>query len=159
MLSPAKQRQHSIEQDLAVAVAENRKQLDQISTGAADGLRQHGQRLLTDLQKEADRQIVELGKNARQIRSNIEQLAENFATELDKRAEQAVQVFQTRSEQTWQEIVERAEKRIAETASGYTAELAKQARQIVDREMSEFLSHALRRFDRSSDTPSSNHST
>ena len=158
-LATAKQRQHSIEQDLAVAVAENRKQLDQISTGASDGLRQRAQQLLTDLQKEADRQVGELGKSAHQIRSNIEQLAEHFTKELNKRAEQAVQVFQSRSEQTWQEIVGRAEKRIAETAGTHTAELAKQARQLVDREMSEFLSHALRRFDRSSDTPPSNHNT
>lgn len=156
-LAAAKQRQHSIEHDLAVAVAENRKQLDQISTGAAEGLRQQAKRLLGDLQRESERQISELSKKATQIRENIEQLAANFSGELTRRTEEAFQSFQSRSEAAWQEMVVRAEKRVAESASGYIAELAKQARQVVDREMSEFLSNALRRFDRSSDSTSSNH--
>jgi hypothetical protein len=158
-LATAKQRQHSIEQDLGVAVAENRKQLDQISTTAADGLRKDGQGVLANLQKEAERHLSELASNARQVTDNLQQLADKFAIELKKSTEEATQLFQSRSEQTWQEIVGRAEKRIAETASTYTTDLAKQARQVVDREMSEFLSHALRRFDRSSNTPSSNHNT
>ena len=155
-LTAAKQRQRSIEQDLAVAVAENRKQLDQISTSAADGMRQREQSLLGDLQNEAARQVGELTKNASQISDNIRRLGDTIGTELKQRTEEAIGVFESRIEQTWQEIVGRAEKRIAETANTCTVELAKEARQVVDREMSEFLSHALRRFDRSSDTQSSN---
>ena len=158
-LATAKQRQHSIEQDLVVAVAENRKQLDQISTGAADGLRQREQSLLGDLKKEGERQLGELGKNANQISNNIQRLGDSLGAELKQRTEEAVQVFQSRIEQVWQEVVGRAEQRIAETARTCTAELAKQARQVVDREMSEFLSQALRRFDRSSDERSSNQNT
>ncbi|MBV8771197.1 MAG: hypothetical protein JO166_02535 [Deltaproteobacteria bacterium] len=154
-LATAKQRQHSIEQDLAVAVAENRKQLDQISTGAAEGLRQKGQGLLGDLQREADRHISDLAKNARQISENIQQLADNFGAELKKSTEEAIQIFRSRIEQTWQEMMGQADKRIAETTNTYVAELAKQARQVVNREMAEFLSHALRQFDRASDRPAS----
>ena len=158
-LSTAKQRQHSIEQDLAVAVAENRKQLDQISTGAADGLRQREQGLLGDLQKEAEKQLSELAKNANRISDNIQRLGDSLGTELKQRMEEAVQVFQSRIEQAWQEAVGRAEQRIVETAHTCTAELAKQARAVVDQEMSEFLSQALRRFNRSSDAQSSNPNT
>lgn len=154
-LASAKQRQHSIEQDLAVAVAENRKQLDQISTGAADGLRQKAQGLLGDLQREADRHISELANNARQISDNIQQLSDRFGAELKKSTEEAIQIFRSRIEQTWQEMMGQADKRIAETTNTYVAELAKQARQVVNREMSDFLSHALRQFDRSSDGPAS----
>ena len=154
-LATAKQRQRSIEQDLAVAVAENRKQLDQMSTAAADGLRLREQSLLGDLQKEAERQLGELAKNAQQISSNIQHLGESLGTELKQRMEEAVGVFQSRIEQAWQEVVGRAEKRIGETAHTCTVELAKQAREVVDREMSEFLSQALRRFDRSSGSRSS----
>jgi hypothetical protein len=158
-LITAKQRQSSIEQDLAVAVAENRKQLDQIRIGAADELRQREQGLLDDLQKEAQRQLGELAKSANQISSNIQHLGDSLSAEFKQRIEEAVQVFQSRIEQVWQEVVGRAEKQITETAHTCVAELAKQAREVVDREMSEFLSHALRRFDRSSDAPSSNHNT
>jgi hypothetical protein len=156
-LASAKQKQHSIEQDLSVAVAENRKQLDQISTGAAEGLRQQAKRLLGDLQRESERRLAELAKQAAQIKSGLEQLADDFSTELAKRTEEAFQSLLSRSEAAWQEIVVRAEKRIAESANKYITELAKQARQVVDREMSEFLSHVLRRFDRSPDSPPSNH--
>jgi hypothetical protein len=155
-LATAKQRQHNIEQDLAVAVAENRKQLDQISSGAAYGLQQHEQGLLADLQKEAERQLGELAKNANQISINLQRLGDNLGTELKQRTEEAVQVFQSRIGQAWQELVGQAEQRIAETAHTCTAELAKQAREVVDQEMSQFLSQALRHFDRSSDAQSSN---
>ena len=158
-LATAKQRQHSIEQDLTVAVAENRKQLDQISTGAAEGLRQKGQGLVGDLQREAERHVSELAKNARQITDNIQQLAENFGAELKKSTEEAVEVFRSRIEQTWQEMMGQADKRVAETTNTYVAELAKQARQVVNREMSEFLAHALQQFDRSPEGPSSNKSS
>jgi len=158
-LATAKQRQHSIEQDLAVAVAENRKQLDQISTGAADGLRQHEQGLLGDLQKEAEKQLGELAKSASQISNNLQRLGDSLSTELKQHMEDTVKVFQSRIEQVWQELVGRAEQRIAETARTCTAELAKQAREAIDREMSAFLSQALRRFDRSPDAQSSNQNT
>jgi F0F1-type ATP synthase membrane subunit b/b' len=155
-LATAKQRQRSIEQDLAVAVAENRKQLDQISTGAVDALRQSEQSLLGDLKKEAERQLGEFAKNASQISDNIQQLSDGLSAQLKQRTEEAVGVFQSRMEQVWQQAVERAEERITETAQTCTTELAKQARQVVDREMSEFLSQALRRFDRSSNERTSN---
>jgi hypothetical protein len=155
-LASAKQRQRSIEQDLAVAVVENRKQLDQISTGAADGLWQREQSLFRDLQEEAERQLGELTKNADQISNNVQRLGENLGAELKQRMEEAVQVFESRIEQVWQEVVGRAEQRITEAARTCTIELAKQAREVVDREMSEFLVHALRRFDRSSDAQPSN---
>ena len=158
-LATAKQRQQSIEQDLAIAVAENRKQLDQISAGVADGLQQHEQRLLGNLQKETERQLGELAKNANRISDNIQRLGDHLGTELKQRMEDAVQVFQSRLEQVWQDVVGRAEQRIAETARTCTAELAKQAREVVDREMSEFLSQALRRFNRASDAQSSNQNT
>jgi hypothetical protein len=155
-LASAKQRQRSIEQDLAVAVAENRTQLDQLSTSAADALRQREQSVLEGLRKESEKQLGELAKSASQITDTILHLGDTLGTELKQRTEEAVQVFQSRIEQVWDEIVGRAEQRIAETAQSYTAELAKQARKVVDREMSEFLSQALRRFDRSSDAQSSN---
>ena len=154
-LATAKQRQHSIEQDLAVAVAENRKQLDQISTDALEALRQREQNLLGDLQKEAEKQLGELTRNASEMGNNIRRLSETVGAELKQHMEEAVQIFQSRIEQLWQEVVDRAEKRIAEAAHASTVELAKQARQVVDREMSEFLSRALRQFDRSSNTQSS----
>jgi len=157
-LATGKQRQRSIEHDLSVAVAENRKQLDQISTGAADGLRQKRQGLLADLRTEADRHVGELAKNARQISDNIQQLADRFSINLKKSTEEAIQVFQSPIEETWQEMMGRAEKRIAETTSTHIVKLAKQARQVVEREMSESLSHALQQFVRSSDEPSSNKS-
>ncbi|MBV8452357.1 MAG: hypothetical protein JOZ29_08805 [Deltaproteobacteria bacterium] len=155
-LATAKQRQHSIEQDLAVAVAENRRQLDQISTSAADGLQQREQGLLGDLQKEAEKQLGELAKSANQISNNVQRLGDSLSTELKQHMEDAVKVFQSRIEQVWQEVVGRAEQRIAETARTCTAELAKQARKAIDQEMSAFLSQALRRFDRSSEAQSSN---
>ncbi len=155
-LATAKQRQHSIEQDLATAVAENRKQLDQISTGAADGLQQRAQDLMADLQNEAERHRGELANNARRIADDLQQPSDKFAAELKRSIDEAVQLFQSRIEQTWQELVGRAEQRMAETANTQTAELAKQARQVVDREMSEFLSQALRRFERPAGAPSSN---
>lgn len=155
-LSTAKQRQASIEQDLALAVAENRKQLDQISTGAAEGLRQHQQNLLEDLQKEAETQLGELSKSASQIGNNIQRSGETVTSQLKEHIEEAVRIFQSRIEQVSHEVVGRAEKRIAEATHACTAELAKQARQMVDREMSDFFSQALRRFDRSSDAQSSN---
>jgi hypothetical protein len=155
-IAVAKQRQHSIEQDLAVTVAENRKQLDQISTSAAEGLRQREQNLLGDLQKEGERQLAELTKGVSQISDNIQRLSETAGSELKEHVEEAVRVFQSRIEQVWQEVVDRAEKRIAEAAQTCTIELAKQARQLVDQEMSEFFSQALRRLDRSSDAQSSN---
>jgi hypothetical protein len=155
-LAAAKQRQASIEQDLALAVAENRKQLDQISAGAMEGLRQREQNLLAALQKEAEQQSEELVKNTGQMSNDIQRLGDSVGTELKGRIEEAVGIFQTRIEQVWQEVVARAEKRIAETAQTCTVELAKQARQMVEREMSEFFSHALQRFDRSSSAQSSN---
>jgi hypothetical protein len=155
-IAVAKQRQHSIEQDLAVTVAENRKQLDQISTSAAEGLRQREQNLLGDLQKEGERQLAELTKGVSQISDNIQRLSETAGSELKEHVEEAVRVFQSRIEQVWQEVFDRAEKRIAEAAQTCTIELAKQARQLVDQEMSEFFSQALRRLDRSSDAQSSN---
>ena len=155
-LATAKQRQRNIEQDLAVAVAENRKQLDQISASAADGLQQRQQGFLNDLQKESERQVGELAKNASQSRSNLQLVADKAGEEIKQRTEEAVRTFQSRVEQLWQEMVARAEQRIKEAAEASTAEMAKQARQVVDREMSEFLSSALRRFDRSSNGESSN---
>lgn len=157
-LATAKQHQRSIEHDLSVAVAENRKQLDQISTGAADGLRQKGQGFLADLRTEADKHVGGLAKNARQISDNIQQLADRFSIDLKKSTEEAIQVFQSRIEQTWQEMMGRTDKRIAETTSTHIVELAKQARQVVERKMSESISHALQQFARSSDEPSSNKS-
>jgi ElaB/YqjD/DUF883 family membrane-anchored ribosome-binding protein len=158
-LATARQRQRSIEQDLAVAVAENRKQLDQISTGAAEGLRLKGQGLLGDLEREAERHVTELAKNARQITENIQQLADNFGAELKRSTEEAIQVFRSRIEQTWQEMMGQADQRITDTTNAYVVELAKQARHVVNREMSEFLSHALRQFDPSSNGPASNKSS
>jgi hypothetical protein len=155
-LANAKQRQHAIEQDLAVAVAENRKQLDQISTRAADGLQRHEQGLFADLQQEAERQLGELTKNANLISDNIQRLGESLGNELKQRVDESVGVFQSRVEQVWQEVTRRAEQRITDTAQTCIAALAKQAREVVDREMSQFLIHALRRFDRSSDAESSN---
>jgi hypothetical protein len=158
-LATAKQRQRTIEQDLAVALAENRKQLDQISTGAANGLMRREQSLLGDLRKEADKQLGELAKHADQISNNIQRLGDSLGTELNRLTAEAVQGFQSRIEQVWQEIVGRAEQRIVQTANACTAELAKHAREVVYREMSEFLSQALRRFDRSPGAPSSNQNT
>jgi hypothetical protein len=155
-IAAAKQRQHSIEQDLAVAVAENRKQLDQISTGAMDGLRQSQQNLLGDMQREGQRQVGELSKNAMEMSEKIQHLADTLGAELKQSTDEAVRIFHSRIEQVWEEIVGRAEKQIAEMANTCVTELAKQARQVVDQEMSEFLNHVLRRFDRSSDAPSSN---
>jgi hypothetical protein len=158
-LATAKQRQHSIEQELAVAVAENQKQLDRIATSATDGLRQSQQSLLGDLQKEAERQLAELAQKADQISTGIRHLSDNLGAELKQRTEDAVQVFQSRIEQVWQELAGRAEQRIAESSRTCIAELAQQARQVVDREMSEFLGQVLRRFTRSSDAPPPNQDT
>jgi hypothetical protein len=158
-LDTARERQRSIEQDVALAVAENRKRLDQMSSGVSNGLLQRKQSLLKDLQREAERQLGELAKKADQITNNIQRLGDSLGTELERRMAETVQGFQSRIEQVWQEVVGRAEHRIAETAHTCTAELAKQAREMVDREMSEFLSQALRRFDRSSDARSSNQNT
>jgi hypothetical protein len=155
-LATAKQRQVSIEKDLAVAVAENRKQLDQISTSAAEALREREQSLRADLDKEAEQQLVRLTQAAGQISDDIQRLGETVGSGLKAHIDEAVGVFQTRIEQVWQQMVERAEKRIAETAQTTTLELARQARQVVEREMSEFFSNALRRFERSSDAQSSN---
>lgn len=155
-LASAKQRQSSIEQDLAVAVAENRKQLDQISTRAVEGLREREQNLLSDLQKEAETQLARLAATATDISNNLRRLGESAGSELQASVDKAVGAFQSRIEQVWQEMVSRAEKRLAETAQNSTAELAKQARQLVEREMSEFFSNALRRFDRSPNAQSSN---
>ena len=154
-LANAKQRQVSIEQDLAVAVAENRKQLDQISTRTVEGLRDREQNLLADLQKEAEKQLARLAATAGDINDNIRRLGETAGTQLQAGVEKAVGAFQSRIEQVWQEMVSRAEKRLAETAQNSTAELAKQARQLVEREMSDFFSNALRRFDSSSNARSS----
>jgi hypothetical protein len=154
-LANAKQRQVSIEQDLAVAVAENRKQLDQISTRTVEGLRDREQNLLADLQKEAEKQLARLAAAAGDINDNIRRLGETAGTQLQAGVEKAVGAFQSRIEQVWQEMVSRAEKRLAETAQNSTAELAKQARQLVEREMSDFFSNALRRFDSSSNARSS----
>jgi hypothetical protein len=141
-----------------VAVAENRKQLDQISTGTADALRQDEQSLLAELKKEAERQLGELANNANQISNSLQRLSDSLGAQLTQRTEEAVKVFQSRMEEVWQQVVARAEQRITETAHTCTAELAKQARQVVDQEMSQFLSQAMRRFDRSSDerTPDQN---
>jgi hypothetical protein len=158
-LATAKQRQRSIEQDLTLAVAENRKRLDQISTGAANGLLQREQSLMGDLRKEAEKQLGELAKRADQINDNIQRLSDSLGTELERRTAEAVQSFQSRIEQVWQEVVGRAQQRIAETAHSCAAELARQAREVVDREMSEILTQALRRFNRSSDAQSSNQDT
>jgi hypothetical protein len=155
-LSLAKQRQRSIEQDLAVAVAANRKQLDQISTAAADGLGQRHQKLLGDLQTEAERQNRELVNSASQLWTNIQRLAETLESELKEHTEQAVRTFQSRTEEVWQELLDRAENRIADAAHTSTAELAKEARRAVEREMSEFLGQALARFNHSSGAQSSN---
>jgi hypothetical protein len=157
-LATAKQRQVSIEQDLAVAVAENRKQLDQISTRSVEALCEREQNLLADLQKEAEKQSARLGATAGEINDNIRRLGETAGTELEASVEKAVGAFQSRIEQVWQEMVSRAEKRLAETAQNSTVELAKQARQLVEQEMSEFFSNALRRLDRSSNAQSSNQS-
>lgn len=158
-LAAARQRQADIEQDLAVAVADNRKQVDQIRIGASDELRQHKQGLLENLRKEAQKELGELAKSADQISSSIGQLSNNLTAQIQQHIEEAVQVFQSRIEQVWQEAAGRAEKQITETAHTCVADLAKQAREVVDREMSEFLSRALRRFDRSSDVQSPNRDT
>ena len=158
-LDSAKQRQRSIEQDLALAITENRKQLDQLSASAVDGLGQRERNLLGDLQKEGENQLGELTKNANQISNNIQRLSESVGAQIKQRTEEAIQVFQSRIEQVWQEVVGRAEQRIAETAHTCIAELAKQARKVVDREMAEFLVQALRRFDRSSEGQPSNQSS
>jgi hypothetical protein len=52
-------------------------------------------------------------------------------------------------------MVSRAEKRLTETAQNSTVELAKQARQLVEREMSEFFSNTLRRLEGWSNVESS----
>src|SRR5262249_2691607 len=95
-LATAKQRKHSIEQDLAGAVAENRKRLDQISRGATDGLQRRHQSLLEDLQKEAERLLGELTKNANRIWDQLQQSGDNLSSELKQHTEEAVQVFQLR---------------------------------------------------------------
>jgi len=158
-LATAKQRQHSLEQDLAVAVTANRRQSDQISADAIDGLRQNAQSLSNDLQGEAERQLGELAKKATLVTTSIRHLGDSLSAELKQRAEEAVQFFQSRSEQVWQEFVTRAQQQLAETARSCTADLATQARQAVDQEMSEFLSQALRRFSRSSDAPPAKQNT
>ena len=123
------------------------------------GIEVNPQTLAGDLQGEAERQLGELGNTASQLSSTMRLLSDSLGTELKQRAEEALQLFQSRSEQVWQELAVRAEQRIAETARTCTADLAKQARQVVDQEMSAFLSQALRRFERSSDTPPSNENT
>ncbi len=158
-LATAKQRQSSIERDLVVAIAENRKQLDQMCTGAAERLQQREQSLMGDLQKEAEKQLGELAKNANQISNSIQRIGDGIAAGFKQRTEEAVQVFQSRIEQVWQEAIGRAEKQIAGTAHSCVVELTKQAREVVDREMSEFLNRVLRQFDRSSEGQSSNHTT
>jgi hypothetical protein len=155
-LATAKQRQVSIEQDLTVAVAENRRQLDQISNSAVERLREREQNLMADLQKEAEKQLARLAATAGEINDNVRRLGETAATELHASVEKAAGAFQSRIEQVWQEMVSRAEKKLAETAQNSTVEIAKQARQLVEREMSDFFSNALRRFDRSSNSQSSN---
>src|SRR5690348_497761 len=102
-LTAARQRQSGIEQDLLVAVADNRKQLDQIRIGAADELRQREQDLLEDLRKDAQRQLDELAKSASQINSSIQQLGDSLTGQIKQCIEEAVQAFQSRIEQVWQE--------------------------------------------------------
>ena len=158
-LSAARQQQHQMEQELAATVAENRKQSEQILTDAVKELRQCAQTLLGDFQGEAQRQLGELAKTASLLSTNIRHLSDSLGTELKQRVEEALQLFQSRPEQVWQELAVRTEQRIAETARTCTTELAKQAQQAVDQEMSAFLSQALRRFNRSSDAPPSNSNT
>jgi hypothetical protein len=155
-LAAAKQRQASIEQDLAMAVAESRKQLNQISTSTVEGLHEREQNLQADLQKEADKQLARLAATAGDISDNLRRLGEAAGSELQASVEKAAGAFQSRIELVWQEMMSRAEKQLAETAQNSTAELAKQARQLVEREMSEFFSSALRRFDHSPNAQSSN---
>src|SRR5690242_21702019 len=127
-LAAARQQQSGIEQDLTVAVADNRKQLDQIRIGAADELRQREQDLLEDLRKEAQRQLDELAKSASQISHSLQQMGDSLTAQIKQRIEEGVQVFQSRIEQVWQEAAGRAEKQISETAHTCVVDLAKQAR-------------------------------
>jgi hypothetical protein len=148
----AKEQQRCIEQDLALAAAENRNQFDQLSTGAANGLREHEQSLLRELRKEAEKQLRELGKKANElskkadeISNNMQSLGESLGAQLKQRTEETIEVFQSRSEQVWRQVVERGEQQIAETVRTCTTELTKQAREVVGREMSKLI-QALGRF-------------
>ena len=96
------------------------------------------------------KQLARLAATAGDINDNIRRLGEIVGTQLQASVEKAVSAFQSRIEQVCQEMVSRAAKRLTETAQNSTVELAKQAPQLVEGEMSEFFNNALRRFDRSS---------
>ncbi len=152
VLAKSKERQRGIEQDLAVFVADNEKQFAQMSARALEELQQREGCLRLNLQNEAERKLDEVTKSANEITSNIRRLGESLGSELEQRREQAAQVFESRLEQLWEELAGRAEKRIAEIIQTCTSTMAKQAREIVDREMSEFFIQALRhRLDHSPD--------
>jgi DNA anti-recombination protein RmuC len=157
-LATAKERQQSIEQDLAKSVTENRQQLNQLSSEAAQAVQQREQSLLEGLKKEAEEQLSALEKKAHQIIDTVQNLGNSLGNELKQRTDEAFNTFQSRVDELWQEIVQRVERRIGETAATCTAEMAKDARQVVDREMSDFLTQALRRFDRSAGDQSSRNS-
>jgi hypothetical protein len=143
-VSKAREQQRSLEKELAVLVGEHEKQISQMSTRASEGLQQREGRLEADLQKNVDRMLNELTKAGDEIINDIRQLGESVSGELEQRRAQTVHGFQSQLEQLWNELARRADERISESIKTCTSTMAKQAREIVDHEMSTFFIQALR---------------
>jgi hypothetical protein len=153
-LAKATERQRAIERDLGAGAAEHQKQLAEMSSRAGAELRQHGQSLIADVQSNTAGSIEELNKSAAEITANIRQLGSKLTSELRQHTDDALQTVQARLDELWESTAGRAEKRIAEMIQTNTGTMAKQVREIVDREMSDFFSQALRRFTHSADNHS-----
>jgi hypothetical protein len=143
-LGKIQQTQHCVEQELNAGVAENRKELAEISLQAREELQQQQRALLVNLEVEAKRKLDDLmASTINETATNAREMTNALTDELGKCSEQALQSFQARVESLAAAAASETEKLLATTTKSVLANIAEQARETFNQEVSEFLIQTL----------------
>jgi hypothetical protein len=143
-LARIQQSGHRMEQELNAGVAENQKELAEISLQAREESQQQQRNLLVNLQDEAKKKFDDLmASTIDETAKNAREMMNALTDELRKCSEQALQAFQVRVESLGAAATSETEKLVATTTKSVLANIAEQTRETFNQEVSEFLIQAL----------------
>ena len=143
-LSRARESHLRTERELTRVATETQNEITHISAATIEELQWRGQALLTDLHTQTEERVTGLSRRVQQTTEEIRQFDEARQIEAGHRNEKALQDFQLRLERLVEQATARAEQRMEEVTKSSLANVTREAREIVEREMSEYFIQGLR---------------
>jgi hypothetical protein len=136
--------QREAEQSFRLLVSDSQKEINQSSSRVMQDLQQRETALNENFQKQAREALDELKRTAHEVTGEVRQIGEARTAELGTRTDQMIREFESRLQVIVEEATVKVQERVSELTRDAAQVVEKQAKAVVDRQISRVFISALR---------------